>query len=67
MIIVVALVVLALTAVAAFSVGFQAGADQWRREFYRLQAASLSASRRMGAITRAAFVAMAEAAERRHP
>lgn len=56
---------LVLLAILAYLLGVQLGGRQWKARVEELQAESLRATRVMHDLTRQAFVAMAEHAERR--
>jgi uncharacterized protein (UPF0333 family) len=62
--IVLGLVVLALSGVA-YLLGFRIGSERWRSEVTRIKSQSADAARRMHDLTRDAFVAMTEHADRR--
>jgi hypothetical protein len=51
--------------VALFLLGFRLGGDHWQQELARVQLEAAQAERRLHDLTRQAFVAMAQAAERR--
>lgn len=53
--------------VSAYLLGFRLGGDHLRNELYKVRLESVAAQRRMHDFTREAFVAMAEATERRRP
>jgi len=59
------LLLLSLVVVLAFLLGFRLGGDSWAAEARRVRSRAAVASREMHDLTRAAFVAMAEEAERR--
>jgi hypothetical protein len=57
------LVLLAVTFVLAFRLGFRTGGGSWLAELQRVRAESAVAERQMHDLTARAFVAMAEQAE----
>lgn len=59
------LVLLGLTLTALFLLGFRLGGDAQVAELERVQAEARVAERRLHDLTKAAFVAMAEEADRR--
>lgn len=62
---IVLLVLLVLMVVMAmFLLGFRLGGDHWQAELTRLRLEAVKAERQMHDLTRQAFVAMAEHAER---
>ncbi len=67
MVIVLLLLVLLLAAlvVSVFLLGFRLGGDHWAEELTRVRLTAAQAERRVHDLTRQAFVAMAEEAERR--
>lgn len=56
---------LSAVVVLAYLLGFRMGGDSWAEEARRVRGRAEVASRQMHDLTRAAFVAMAEEAERR--
>jgi hypothetical protein len=63
---VIALAVASLLLVAVvYLLGFRLGGDHWLSELARVRAEAAQAARRLHDLTREAFVAMAEHAERR--
>ncbi len=51
--------------IVVFLLGFRLGGDHWQQELARVQLEAAQAERRLHDLTRQAFVAMAQAAERR--
>jgi hypothetical protein len=58
---------LLVTIVLAYLLGFKMGGDSWASESRRVRSRAERASRDMHDLTRAAFMAMAEEAQRRTP
>ena len=58
-------VTLSVIAVLTFLLGFRLGGHSWVAEAQRVKAEAANAQRELHDLTRAAFVAMAEEAERR--
>lgn len=56
---------LALLATAIFLLGFRLGGEHWQRELLRVRSTAAQAQRQLHDLTRQAFVAMAEEAQRR--
>jgi hypothetical protein len=59
------LVLLVGLVASAYLLGFRLGGDHWRDEVLRVRSESVEAQRQIHDLTRQAFVAMAEEAERR--
>jgi hypothetical protein len=58
-------IVTALLIVASYLLGFRLGGEHWRDEVSRVRAQAAQAERRIHDLSRQAFIAMAEEAERR--
>jgi hypothetical protein len=61
---VVVLVLVTLLAVASYLLGFRLGGAHWQQELMRVRLEASQASRQMHELTRQAFTAMAEEADR---
>jgi hypothetical protein len=55
---------LTLLATSIFLLGFRLGGDHWQRELLRVRTTAAQAQRQLHDLTRQAFVAMAEEAQR---
>ena len=60
-----ALVLLTMLVTTLFLLGFRIGGEHWREQVLQVRQEGAQASRQMHELTRQAFVAMAEEAERR--